>query len=222
MLLKLLLIVFSFLWQSRIPGPGGALGTPPPPFSVCFDFRNTSGYVTDPSGCTGAQGELYNASTPHIYTMNGTGQTVGAGVVSPTPPFSCAAATFPSLDIFVQDPRLSGSGYQGPGICGVFRVDLPSTGTYKIHLAVGQENNARTGNLVYIYDNLTLKATIGPTNTGANSFMDASGAALTYSSWISAGGAQISLTFATTTFYLKLGDSSTTDYDCLANLTISQ
>lgn len=85
-----------------------------------------------------------------------------------------------------------------------FRVTLPSAGDYKIRLALGDSNEGRT---IYaqIFDNTTVRSTFDTTTSGSNRWRDATNTELTEVTWPTSN-AQITLTFATTTFLLRWGD----------------
>src|SRR5271165_7015275 len=85
-------------------------------FQQGFDFRNTSTFVTDPSGDT------YVLSTT-AYPTKGNGVTYGWVKTS----------LVNARDRNTQlDPRLAGINYATNGAPATFYVDLPSAGTYNL------------------------------------------------------------------------------------------
>ena len=88
-----------------------------------FDFRNTSTFVTDPSGDT------YVLATT-AYPTKGNGVTYGWVKTSPV------SARDRSTSV---DPRLAGINYVNNASPATFNVQLPSSGTYNVSLAMGDD-----------------------------------------------------------------------------------
>ncbi len=86
-----------------------------------FDFRNTSTFVTDPSGDT------YVGPTTAYPTKNN-GGTFGWVKTSLVQARDRSTAV---------DPRLAGINFANNGAPATFYVDLPSAGTYNLSLALG-------------------------------------------------------------------------------------
>ncbi len=163
-------------------------------FQKGFDFRSTSGYVTDPTDCT--------------YVLDSdTGVTVRNG------------ATFQWVDhvgldsrdrTTSGDTRLSGMNYQPNsfGVASVWTLTLPATGVYDIYLAAGEASNAQ---VIYLEvdDNATAFISIvGVDTVSADSYVDASGAVRTRTQWLAdsaRGGTKVTRTFASTTMKVILG-----------------
>jgi hypothetical protein len=108
-----------------------------------------------------------------------------------------------------------------------FTVVLPASGQYKVWLALGDGNagNAATyGSPCGIYDGGTaggaynsggesLKQSLAYGAVGASQFVDAAGNLLSPAAWNASnsgagGGTPVTLTFATTTFKLVIGDAT--------------
>src|SRR5208337_143702 len=115
-------------------------------FQQGFDFRNTAGFVTDPSGST------YVLSTT-AYPTKVNGVTFGWGNTS------LVGARDRNAQL---DPRLAGINYANNGSPATFYVDLPSAGTYSLSLAMGDAGYAQcwTQCQVQFFDGSTLLATV--------------------------------------------------------------
>lgn len=152
---------------------------------AAFNFRNTLGYVTDGAGRTYVNGS-------DLYATVRDGHT-----------FGWVAASSGSVDRDAGiDVRLAGLNYE-TGADRDFQFDLPSAGTYLIGLAMGDASFALTNQKIEIYDNATLRLTIGPHNVSAGEFWDASDVKYSAANW---PGSQtpVSLVFATTTLIMRL------------------
>lgn len=167
------------LWASSLYG-----------WSACINFRATSGYVTDPAGCTYALSR--GSGHDSAYPISRGGFTFGW---LDTNQFDANRSTSPT------NKNLAGINYNNTGSNSDFRIDLPSAGNYTITIALGDYSFGQTNTGAKLYDNTTLLATIGPTNTSAGHFLDATGADITDATY---PGASITKTFATTTFIIRL------------------
>lgn len=180
------------------------------PFSAGFDFRSTSGYVTDSAGFT------YVLKTDTYPTTRG-GFTFGWAIDNQTVLDADRNAS--------NDPRIAGINFV-PGASNgnpigntYFRVDLPSAGGYNVYLAIG-DSFGQFNQYVEIRDTTTsLSFTIGPTNTAANHYLDANATDLTNATW---PGSQTpkAATFATTQLRLYPGALAASDVTTIANLQI--
>jgi len=160
-----------------------------------FNFRATSGFVTDGTNQTFDLGAAY----PRSVTIDSDTFSVGWPV----------DATARARDRAVQDPRLSGiiSNANSAGEVK-WRIDLPSAGQYTIRLAMGDQAGSNTV-FFRIYDNSTVLATVSNVATVANGFVDATGVARTSpTDWIN-NNASVTLNFATTICFIGCGDPST-------------
>ena len=185
----------------------------PPGVSMGFDFRSTSGFVTDPTNFT------YVLKTDTYPTLRG-GLTFGWVLDN--------NAVFDADRDNTNDPRLAGinftAGYGGVPILSnsYFRADLLATGTYNIFLAVGDATAAQTNQRVEIRDNTTdLSFVVGPANTSANHFLDANAVDLTNVTWPSSQTSK-SAVFATTILRMYAGDLTASDVTTVASLQITQ
>jgi uncharacterized repeat protein (TIGR03803 family) len=134
-----------------------------------FDFRGSSGFVTDPPGDT------YVILTT-VYPTTGDLTTYGWSYT----------ATFSTLDRDNQiDPRLAGINYTTNGQPANFYVDLPSPGTYNLTLAMGDAGYPECFALCQItfYDGNNLLTTVsgGPINEGY--FYDMQGNSWSAAQW---------------------------------------
>ena len=131
----------------------------PQGFQQGFDFRNTSTFVTDPSGDT------YVLSTT-AYPTKGSGVTYGWVNTSPVQARDRDAQL---------DPRLAGINYATNGSPATFYVDLPSAGTYNLSLAMGDAGYQQCYSRCQIqfFDGNTLLATVAGGRTLIGYFYDA-------------------------------------------------
>lgn len=134
-----------------------------------FNFRQTSGFVTDGTNESPALGELY----PHSFgngatagwTNNGGGTLTGRDRSSSV------------------DRRLAGIVTIGSGATSTFQVDLPASGSYSIRLAMGDESFSAPTTKVVIKDGTTVLATIGSHNVAADQFYDTTDTAYSGANW---------------------------------------
>lgn len=159
-------------------------------FDMGFNFRGTSGYVTDGAEGVPVLAEVY----PHTYT-NGNGDSINAGFVSG----SGQGAANRSTGV---DARLAGINYDGG--TDDFQVDLssgsaPGAGDYTVDLAVGDSGGGpHSGQVFWVKDNTTtLIDGSGPYSTAQNHFIDATLTDVAGgTTW---AGTAVSKTFASTT-----------------------
>jgi hypothetical protein len=119
------------------------------------------------------------------------------------------------------DERLVGIHF-APGSANVlnFRVDLPAAGSYKVRLAIGDNDGAHSPMHVLILDNTTTVLTRNEGTTAGNSYIDAAGTERTETNWVSSNAQSGILTFATTTLFMRLDAS--VDLTTIAHLEIEQ
>lgn len=174
-------------------------------FLAGFDFRGSAGGASDPANCTYVLGGVAGISGDYYPTFRD-GFTFGID-----------SGTFASSDrTGATDPRLDGINYNStPG--GIFRVDLPNPGTYRIYCAFGDAEGGLNSpdQTVNIFDNAAGLLAIGPMNMaflGSGVWYDAHGNPYNESQWAAAslygGEASISLQFATTVFKMDIESSS--------------
>ncbi len=150
-----------------------------------FNFRTTSGFVTD------GLNETYVIAEAYPTTRNG--------------------VTFGFTDIIDSrdrdagaDRRLAGINFRsnGDGAQTPFRIDLTAAGDYQINAALGDAGGSQTEYL-QIYDNTSLLATISGIATGGAEYVDAGGTVRTAAAW-PGSNAPITKTFATTIALFKI------------------
>lgn len=106
----------------------------------------------------------------------------------------------------------------------VFQVDLPNAGTYAVRLAIGDYNQAWATLKAEVYDSGSLLLTVSGSTANGDEFLDAnynSNATVRSSANWGANNEAVNLTFATTTFYLKIGNGLAIDTGAVAHLEIS-
>lgn len=170
------------------------------PGVVGFNFRASTGYVTD--------------GTDETYVL---AANTGGGGGSDDYPKTRLGATFgwQNLSAFcvpvdrdsALDRRLAGINYIPTNNTGEFRVDLESPGTYDIRLANGDATSGQSQQVISIYDNTSLLYTYTKASATNAHFYDANGVDRTAAAWPGSNTLN-TLTFATTTFILKLGSST--------------
>ncbi len=162
------------------------------PFDCGINFRATSGFVTDGANETYSIGGVDTS----FYPITRAGFTFG---------WVSSGAGLDQRDRNAGvDRRLAGIVFSSvPG--DYFRLDLPSTGNYDIHLALGDDSG---GNPVEwkLQDTTTLLATYTGT-PGAGNFQDASGATLSAANWPGSEAPLANQTFATTQLRLVVNGS---------------
>jgi hypothetical protein len=180
-----------------------------------FNFRNTSGYCTDGANATYALC-INGAVTGDAYPVTRNSVTFG---------FDPSVFTDCRTDQEVANcDKLAGRHFRNNnGTQTTFRVDLPNAGTYRIRLALGDNWYSRSNLTVQVYDNATLKRTVSCASTTPGQFCDATGTVrANAATWISANAA-VEDTFATTTFFLKIGTASaSSDETAIAHLSIEE
>jgi len=171
-----------------------------------FDFRASSGFVTDPTDCT-----YVLASDTSPTTRNGAtfGWTNAAGLDSRDRTTS-------------GDTRLSGMNFVGAP--ADWTLTLPATGDYDVYLAGGDQAAQQIIKL-QVYDNTTVFITLTNVDTlAADSYVGATGVSRTRAQWVAdsaRGGTKVTRTFASTTLKLTL-DTPTAASSCLAHVFVSQ
>ena len=192
-------------------GPG--FFVPPAGVNMGFNFRATSGFVTD-----GAQVYVLPADT---YPTTRGGFTFGWVIVN--------NAVFGVDRSTGVDVRLAGinytAGFNGTGLLAntYFRVDLPAVGSYNIHLAMGDTfNQSGVAMRAEIRDTTTdLTFVVSGTPSAGHQWRDAAGTLLTDTTWPTSE-VGVSKTFASTQLRLYAGNLTGTDITTMAHLRINQ
>ncbi len=163
-----------------------------------FDFRSTSGFVTDPTNCTYVLAADSYPTTRNSVTFGWLGGVNGidrnAGV----------------------DARLA--GVHAAASLQQFQVDLPATGDYAISVAFGDESSSQNGTLT-IKDNSSAVLTIGPHTLTSGTFYDAADANYSDAAW-PGSETPVTKTFATQTLIMEV-DTVAANW-VLAHLFVSQ
>lgn len=178
-----------------------------------FNFRLTSGFVTDDGEGVPVLGETF----PHTYT-NGNGFSISAGWDG-TPGENVDRTN-------TNDPRIA--GINAHGSIRTFTVDLssgsaPGAADYIVDIAAGDATNFRKS-AYKLLDNATLLidgsgAGVG-TNTPGGQFLDATASIITASTtWT---GTPVTKTFATTTAKLVNNPDSIGTTTCIAHLRLAK
>ena len=174
-------------------GGGGGGGT-----GLCFDFRATSGYVTDPANCSPVLGDAY----PHTYSN---GITAG---------WNGGPAT--EDDSSSVDARLAGvNNKYNQGVQLTFRIDLDAAESKDIRAAFGNATNSSGYQYVQLLDDTTVIATIDqPTGESAGQWYDATGVLRTSSSdWVN-NNAVLTHVFTSTILNIIIGTPTNPDVCC--------
>ena len=180
------------------------------PWQAGFDFRATQTFVNDP-----ANNFVLGAGTPYPSTANGV--TFGW-------------TNNPSLKLQTRnrnaslDPRLAGINFVPNNVApAVFRVDLPSAGTYGVRLALGDASYAQcsSGCRVELRDGNTSLFALTVTGLAAGQFADANGNVWSAANWPSSNN-QRSITMSGTQLTVLIGaNDGITDNTTLAFFGIS-
>lgn len=168
-----------------------------------FNFRASSGYVTDPADCT-------YATAGDTYPVTRNSVTFG-WTVSPTSDRDRAAYTG-------DQAKLAGLCFGNSN--GTFQVDLPSAGSYDIRLAVGDAITGQSLMNLVVLDNATPVITLASMTTSDAQWYDASGVLRTSAAdWV-ANNVAVNCSFSSTTLFLQLGAAASNT--TIAHLFISQ
>lgn len=169
------------------------------PQGMCF--RNTAGYVADP---TNYDHDLGNGVTYPFTTAQGNSVGWEQGVGGDTRNRNSG-----------NDARLAGIAFGDSQ--SDFRVDVPLVGSYQVGLAAGDASYARTCKFD-LYDTVLNLLTLCNGSTGAaNSFFDAGGNIRTAAAW-PASQTFVTQTFVSTILRIRKLTSTT---NCIASLYVA-
>ena len=168
-------------------------------FNVAFDFRATSGFVTDPSYATYV---LSSTAYPTTRTVNGMSATFG---------IETGTCSSRDRDNTI-DPRLAGMCFTAGSSTYTFRVDLPATGLYTINAAFGDANNGQVVCAALQDGSTTFAST---TNLSVINFADAAFNLWSTPNWPS-NNVAVTHTFTSTIFRVTMGSVSATGVSPLA------
>lgn len=169
-------------------------------FPQGIDFRNTSGYVTDPANCTY---EIYGGftSSGNYPRTTPQGNTVGY-----EGNYSGVDTGYRDRSTSV-DPRLAGLHQTTSNTAFTYRIDLPAAGAYKIGAACGDASNAQACYLEVLDTSSSLGVLVNGTTSNANRWFDATGVERTNVTWPTSN-ALASKTFSTTIARFKIGSGT--------------
>lgn len=171
-----------------------------------FNFRATSGFVTDPAGTT------YVLDTD-TYPVTRNGFTFGW---LDTPGGGRDRTTF-------SDARDRMAGINFGQAAQRFKVDLPGgAGTTDVRLAMGDAGGAQTQMQVKVKDNTTVRLTIGPHDTATSNYYDASDTVRTSETdWINNNAAATGLSMSSGVLVATLEGPGGVSNTTLAHLFVS-
>lgn len=180
----------------------------------CFNFRATSGFVTDTSPCIYVRDEAY----PTTFSNGATGGWEQTSIDGPRDRNAAIDARLAGLVRAIN---------AGTPETRNFRVDLPSTGAYDLNLAVGDAsfgwaNNGENPFASFVDTTTTLFTVVaGDTGITAEQFYDATGVKRTSAAnWVS-NQATKTLTFSTTILRVKIESPTIGEYTPLAHLRVT-
>lgn len=178
-------------------------------FDKVFDFRASSGYVTDP-----ANGTWVVPADTYPTTRNG----VTFGWEDTT------GLDARDRDTGV-DARISGISFHSniDNNTDIFRVDLPAPGTYQIGLAIGDAAGANAQNTYIVVSDNSVVGLIefGPIATDSSHYADAAGNLWTTGAW-PGSNVLVPAAFATTVLRVFLGGTIDAAASCISHLSIFQ
>jgi hypothetical protein len=165
-----------------------------------IDFRNTSGYVTDPTDhtydITSSSTANYPTTTPQGFNVGWESSGFGSG----------SQTRNRSTSI---DARLAGCSFNTSSTDVLtYRFDLTAAGAHDIRVAAGDNAYARANLKVEVFDTTTSLGVLVNTGTTAGGrFRDAADAEYTAANW-PGSNALVSKTFGTTICRFKIGNGS--------------
>ena len=166
-------------------------------YDIGFNFRATSGYVTDPSNTTYALGDAY----PVTRSMVTSGLSVTFGFLT------ADLLTYERDRDSGVDPRLAGCIQVNSAAVSdqTFRVDVPSSGSVDVSLAFGDVSFGSDSSWQILdSDGTTVLSSQTGATTTTGQFRDATAVTRSNSAdWVS-NNAVVSVTLSGTIFYLKL------------------
>ncbi len=182
-------------------------------WDVGFDFRATQSFVTDPAYAIFAA--MGVTTYPTTATINGQAVTFGWESTGQSIGIRDRNASI--------DPRLAGMNcQQNDGNTSVFRIDLPSTGTYSIGLAAGDSAGFTQNNYISIASAtstvLSVQAITGATSTP--NVADAAGTLWGLPAW-PGSNVMVQKTFGTTILRMTLGGTVGATFSCVAHLRVT-
>lgn len=174
--------------------------------SYGFNFRASSGYVTDSAGQT------YSLGAAYPETRNG---------------ITFGWETIGHLDMRDRDSgidvRLAGMNFNNAsgGAHSTFRIDLPSSGSWDVRCAVG-DTSGHTDVYFKASDDATAFITVDSAGGhGAYEWFDAGGTVRTSASdWVN-NNASVNRSFASTIMRFQIGKDAASGISCVAHIEVS-
>lgn len=179
-------------------------------FDQGIDFRATAIFVTDPTGCTSEIG-----TTANYPRTSAQGNTVG---------WEDAIGGVRNRSAAV-DARLAGIAFAANGTPKRYRIDLPSSGWYRITVALGDQTTAQVASAT-VFDGTTVVSHIvgAPANgitVPAGKFFDACGELRsTAANWVSNEVSFVAF-FSTTICRITIGDSGSSGSTPIAHFRVT-
>jgi len=172
-----------------------------------FDFRYTASFVADPAGSIAVLSTTAYPTKANGLTFGWTNTSLVDGRDRSTG----------------VDPRLAGINLASNSQPATFYVDLPSPGTYKLALAMGDEGweKCAVGCLIQFFDGSNLVGAVKRGDIPAGHFYDAQGTAWPAAAW-AGSNAQLQVTLTGTRLTMVVGNNQATgDSTAIAFLGIS-
>lgn len=172
-------------------------------FDIGLNFRSTPSFVTDGPGYTYVLGT-------DTYPTSRAGFTFGwSGAVSDRDRNASI------------DPRLAGINFTAGNAGTTFRVDLPSSGSVDVHVAIGDDAAQQNNQKWQIKDNATQLVSHGPVaSVSAAHFLDETATDYSAAAWPGSETPE-TFTFASTTFFF-VPNSGTADNQVIASIRLVQ
>lgn len=168
-------------------------------YNFGFDFRETSGYVTDPANCTYVVGDTY--PTPRNGITFGWTSIIGLNL----------------RDRDVTYPRIAGLNFSAPAL--TFQVDLPASGVWNVQLGCGDWSSSKLVGTIVIADGGSTLLTISHVSA-TNGLYDATDTDYTAANW-NTSESPVPLTFSGTTLNMTISAGLGT-FGIISHLFISQ
>jgi len=161
-----------------------------------FNARSTTAYCTDPANTTYYLGPNGSGDDDSFPTTRNSVTFGGTANISDNRRNRDSAVNC----------RLAGSTFQENNTgAAEIRVTLPSTGTYRIHIAMGRANGAEAQQYFQLFDDTTAFTSCYDAATASGAFVDATCVERTSAAdWIT-NTVFVERVFTTTTFFLKYG-----------------
>jgi hypothetical protein len=164
-----------------------------------FNFRATSGFVSDAGDETYviSTDDVSQSNLSELYPTVRNGHTFGWD----------SQTGMGTRNRDATNGHLAGI-HQTSGVIRTFRYDLPSAGSKRIRLALGDFEASQGPMQCDFFDDTTLLFSVTGSTSGADRYLDASGVERTGLAGWDANNVAVQATFTTTIFKMKIGDGS--------------